>query len=162
MEKNIYIYTCITESLGCTADRKPILLQLIFYFQRSTSWDFPGGPTVRNPPASAGEMGSVPGPGRFHMPRGNEADVLQIRTAESHESQNLRLATGEATAMRSLHTPPKGWTLLAATRESWQTAMMAQHGQKETDKPLKKKKDTSFHILPPKQVYEKLFFCAFL
>ena len=96
------------------------------------------------------------------MPRGNEADVLQIRTAESHESQNLRLATGEATAMRSLHTPPKGWTLLAATRESWQTAMMAQHGQKETDKPLKKKKDTSFHILPPKQVYEKLFFCAFL
>ena len=68
MEKNIYIYTCITESLGCTADRKPILLQLIFYFQRSTSWDFPGGPTVRNPPASAGEMGSVPGPGRFHMP----------------------------------------------------------------------------------------------
>ena len=42
------------------------------------SWDFPGGPTVRNPPASEWEMGSVPGPGRFHMPWGNEANLLRI------------------------------------------------------------------------------------
>ena len=26
---------------------------------------FPGGPVVENPPANAGDMGSVPGPGRF-------------------------------------------------------------------------------------------------
>ena len=31
--------------------------------------DFPGGPVVRNPPASAGDMGSVPAPGRSHMLR---------------------------------------------------------------------------------------------
>ena len=30
--------------------------------------DFPGGPVVNNPPASGGDTGSVPGPGRFHMP----------------------------------------------------------------------------------------------
>ena len=29
--------------------------------------DFPGGGVVKNPPASAGDVGSVPGPGRFHM-----------------------------------------------------------------------------------------------
>ena len=29
--------------------------------------DFPGGAVVKNLPASAGEMGSIPGPGRFHM-----------------------------------------------------------------------------------------------
>ena len=33
--------------------------------------DFPGGPVVKNPPAKAGDMGSIPGPGRLHMPRGN-------------------------------------------------------------------------------------------
>ena len=33
--------------------------------------DFPGGPVVKNPPANIGERGSIPGPGRFHMLRGN-------------------------------------------------------------------------------------------
>ena len=33
--------------------------------------DFPGGPVVENPPANAGDTGSIPGPGRFHMPLGN-------------------------------------------------------------------------------------------
>ena len=33
--------------------------------------DFPGGPVVKNPPANAGEVDSIPGPGRFHMPCGN-------------------------------------------------------------------------------------------
>ena len=32
---------------------------------------FPGGAVVKNPPASAGDMGSSPGPGRSHMPQGN-------------------------------------------------------------------------------------------
>ena len=33
--------------------------------------DFPGGAVVENPPANAGDMGSIPGPGRSHMPRSN-------------------------------------------------------------------------------------------
>ena len=33
--------------------------------------DFPGGLVVKNPPASAGDMGLIPGPGRFYMPQGN-------------------------------------------------------------------------------------------
>ena len=32
--------------------------------------DFPGGPVVRNSPASTGDTGSIPGPGRSHMPWG--------------------------------------------------------------------------------------------
>ena len=31
--------------------------------------DFPGGAAVKNPPASTGDTGSSPGPGRSHMPR---------------------------------------------------------------------------------------------
>ena len=39
---------------------------------KSRGWrDFPGGPMVRNLPANAGVMGSIPGRGRFHMPEGN-------------------------------------------------------------------------------------------
>ena len=30
-----------------------------------------GGPVVTNPPADAGDTGSIPGPGRSHLPRGH-------------------------------------------------------------------------------------------
>ena len=33
--------------------------------------DFPGGAVVKNPPANAGDIGSSPGPGRYHMLRSN-------------------------------------------------------------------------------------------
>ena len=33
--------------------------------------DFPGGAVVKNPPANVGNMGSIPGPVRSHMPRSN-------------------------------------------------------------------------------------------
>ena len=32
---------------------------------------FPGDAVVKNPPAIAGDMGSIPGPGRSHMLRSN-------------------------------------------------------------------------------------------
>ena len=36
---------------------------------KASIWrDFPGGAVVKNPPPSAGDMGSSPGPGRSHMP----------------------------------------------------------------------------------------------
>ena len=35
------------------------------------SRDFPGGAVVKNPPASAGDMGLSPGLGRSHMPWSN-------------------------------------------------------------------------------------------
>ena len=35
------------------------------------SGDFPGGAVVKNPPANAGDTGSIPGPGRSHMLQSN-------------------------------------------------------------------------------------------
>ena len=32
---------------------------------------FPGSTVVKNPPANAGDTGSIPGPGRSHMPQSN-------------------------------------------------------------------------------------------
>ena len=31
--------------------------------------DFPDDPVVKNPPAKAGDMGSIPDPGKSHMPQ---------------------------------------------------------------------------------------------
>ena len=39
--------------------------------QKSSSWGFPGGAVVKNPPANAGDTGSSPGPGGSHVPRSN-------------------------------------------------------------------------------------------
>ena len=45
---------------------------------KTKSQAFPGGSLVKNPPANAGDTGSVPGLGRFHMPRSNEASAPQL------------------------------------------------------------------------------------
>ena len=34
-------------------------------------WGFPGGSVVKNPPASVGDMSSIPGPGRSDMSQSN-------------------------------------------------------------------------------------------
>ena len=34
-------------------------------------WDFPGGPMVKNAPVNAGDIGLIPGQGRFHLLKGN-------------------------------------------------------------------------------------------
>ena len=44
-------------------------------------WDFPDGPVVKNPPAKAGDIGSIPTPGRSHMLGSSWVHVLE---SESH------------------------------------------------------------------------------
>ena len=66
--------------------------------------DFPGGAVVKNSPANAGDMDSIPGPGRSHMPWSNKARVPQLLSlcSRAHEPQLLSLhaATTEARAPR--------------------------------------------------------------
>ena len=56
--------------------------------------DFPGGAVVKNPPANAGDTGSSPGPGRFHMPRSNWARAPQLLSlcSRAHAPQLLKPA----------------------------------------------------------------------
>ena len=60
-------------------------LLFLTLLKNNASRDFPGGAVVKNPPASAGDMGSSPGPGRSHMPRSNEARVPQLLKPASLE-----------------------------------------------------------------------------
>ena len=52
-----------------------LCLAMNFYIQQKNhieeKVDLPGGPVVKNPPANAGDTGSIPGSGRFHMLRSN-------------------------------------------------------------------------------------------
>ena len=45
--------------------------------------DFPGGAVDKNPPANAGDTGSIPGPGRPHMLQGNNGHVPQLLNPHS-------------------------------------------------------------------------------
>ena len=91
------------------------------------SWDFPGGSVVGNPPANAGDMDSVPGPGRFLMPWSNQAHVPQQLSPCSRacelQLQSLHAATTEARALQGLPaaTKPVHLELILATKEA--TAM---------------------------------------
>ena len=69
--------TCRKNLLPVSARKK--ILQHVLVISESeeakkkpkTVRDFPGGTVVKNPPASAGDMGSIPGLGRSHMLRSN-------------------------------------------------------------------------------------------
>lgn len=39
--------------------------------EKESLQDCLGGPVGKNLPANAGDTGSIPGQGRFHLPRGN-------------------------------------------------------------------------------------------
>ena len=72
--------------------------------------DFPGGPVVKYPPANAGDTGLVPGPGRFHMPQGNEAHAPLVSPC----TESLCSTTRKDVTMRRNEEK----LLLAATTES--------------------------------------------
>ena len=58
-----------TEKISQTAGEKIRYVQrLTSDFLKKQARDFPGG---KNPPAKAGDTGSIPGPGRSHIPWSN-------------------------------------------------------------------------------------------
>jgi len=67
------------------------------------NWSFPGGSVVKNPPADARDMGSVPGVGR--SPGGGNGNPLQYSFLENHMDRRAWWAT--------VHGVTKSWTWLS-------------------------------------------------
>ena len=67
--------------------------------------DFPGGTVVKNPPANAGDMGSIPGPGRSHMLQSNWTCAPQLLSLRSRAREPQLLSphatTVEARTLRA-------------------------------------------------------------
>lgn len=77
---------------------------------KDSSSDFPGGPVDENPPANAGNTGSIPGTGRSHPPQDDETHTapllsLPLRARAPHR---------EKPQPRSLHTSTRGASPAAA------------------------------------------------
>ena len=73
--------------------------------------DFTGGSVVKNSPANARDMDSIPGPGRFHVPQGSW-DLQPLKPARLGPVLQQKPLQWEACAPRAERRP------LAATRES--------------------------------------------
>ena len=67
----IYIYIYVSESLCCTPETNTTLYINYTSIKKWLREGFPGGAVVKNPPATAGDSGLSPGPGRSHMPQSN-------------------------------------------------------------------------------------------
>ena len=91
------------------------------------SWDFPGGPVVKNPPPNAGDSGSIPDWGRSHVPRGRWARAPQLLSLHTYSPRaamrslhssmrSLCAAISLRAAMRSLHSAMR--SLRAAMKSS--------------------------------------------
>ena len=69
MEKNpqLLVCTCVVDFLEETATGK----HQYFYWENKKRklQGFPGGSVVKNLPINAGDIGSIPDPGRYHMPK---------------------------------------------------------------------------------------------
>ena len=64
---------------------------------RHITWDFPGGTVDRNPPANAGDRGSSPSPGRFHMLWATKAYAPQLLESVSSRACEPQLMNPCAT-----------------------------------------------------------------
>ena len=66
--------------MGETGIRNSLSTSLVvnYWTKKILLLDFSGGVVVKNSLASAGDMGLISGPGRFHMPQGNYAGALQL------------------------------------------------------------------------------------
>jgi len=94
---------------------------------KSKTRDSPGGPVVKKLPVNAGDMGSIPGPGRSHMPLGNQALVMELLKPVRLEPRicNRRSHRNEEPKHRSEEQPA-----LSTTRECPRAATKTQHSQK--------------------------------
>ena len=62
---------------------------------------FPGGSMVRNPPANAGDMGSIPGSGRSYMLQSSQAHVPQLLSPCSSAQEPTATEPTEASMHRA-------------------------------------------------------------
>ena len=86
--------------------RVPHLLLLRRMRQRS-ALDFSGGSVVKNLPANAGDMSSIPRPQRFHMPQSNYARAPQVLSLCSRaRGHSYRSPGSPGSTLPSKRNPP--------------------------------------------------------
>ena len=85
-------------------------------FIKTDGGDFPVGPMVKNPSANAGDIGSIPGLGKFHMPWATKSLYLLSPNFRACEAQLLKSACPRAPALQQ--EKPLQWEACAPQLES--------------------------------------------
>ena len=75
-----------------TKQTKESILEDHTIVKQITIFDLPHGPVAKNLPTNAGDICSIPGPGRFQMPLATKPVCTQLGPCS---------ATGESTSVRS-------------------------------------------------------------
>ena len=83
------------------------MLAYISFQLQSRKEDFPGDPVVKNSPANAGDMGSIPGPGRFHVLWSSFIRALKLLNLRAAAADSV-LTAGEASSEKPTH---HNWTV---------------------------------------------------
>ena len=81
--------------------------QNVFKISRWQQKDCPVGPVVKNPSASTGAMGLIPGPGRAHMPQSNYASAPQLPKPLCPRAGASKPLQGEARARQPVSSPQR-------------------------------------------------------
>ena len=100
---------------------------------RKSIWGFLGSSEIRESAANAGNMGSIPDPGRSHMPWSNQACVPQLLSLCSRAQEPQLLSPPAATSEACTPYSPGTAALeaLPLTRRGKSlTATKTQHSQK--------------------------------
>ena len=92
---------------------KGAIKRLSLLLPKNLKWGFPGGSVIKNPPADIGDMCSIPGPGRSHMPWSSEPLVVQLlnQCSRAQEPWVLSLLTPDLVLhnKRSCNEKPDHW-----------------------------------------------------
>ena len=113
-----------------------------------SSLDFPGGSVEKIPRANVGDAGSIPGPGRFHMPGSNWTRALQLLSLCAR-AQKLQLWSPRAHALQQ-EKPPQ-WEAWTPQLESSLCFLQLEKDQEKATKTqhswkLKKKKKRQVYL----------------
>ena len=118
--------------------------------------DFPGGPVVKNPPTKAGDMGSIPGLGRFHMLQGNSALVTQateLVLGSPRPARTEDCVPGAPALLERVHC----FLLWSPTREKPSAVKISDKHTKQYSGLKKKAKNIRERpFLPPSPIRDKL------
>ena len=99
---------------------------------------FPGGSVVKTPPANTVDVGSNPGPRRFHMPQSNQAYVPQLLNLCSRTQKLNLLKPSHSRAHVLQQKKPPQWETWAPQLKGspwWQQLERSPHSNEDPAKP---------------------------